>query len=225
MLAKRSSPWAVTPELFEGLSDSVCWDICQAAVRKSILAGCKIFGAGEDSIYLLVEGFAKVSSVDVDDNEVILWVNTPGQLIGSLTLAPHVTTAIAIQPSKVLVWSLHTFEMILERFPEIARIVTQIIARQTAELSNRMCEKSTAPVWFCLAATLIRLADHIGRRVNNHIEIDCTQEVLGQMIVTSVYNVNHHLCLWERQGLVARRRGVVVIKDMAALKKLCGSIR
>jgi CRP-like cAMP-binding protein len=227
---KITGPWAVTPELFEGLPDSICGNIRQAGVQKSVPAGTEIFRDGEpnDSVSLLLEGLVKVSRVDANGNEAILWLNTPGQFIGSLCLAPgssHASTAITLQPCKVVTWSLPAFEMILERFPEVTRVVEQIIARQTADLSSRVCEVSTAPFWIRLARTLVRLADQMSRRVNSHIEIDITQEMLAQLTGSTLFNVNHQLSWWEHQGLVARRRCLVVVMDMAGLKKLCGIMR
>ena len=226
---KPTSPSAITPELFDGLPDSVSQSISAAAVQRSIPVGREIFHDGEpkNSISVLLEGQAKVSWVDANGNEIILWLTSLGQFIGSLNLASgtHSSTALALQPCKVWTWSLAAFEAILDRFPQVTRNVEQIIARQTADLSNRICEISTMPLWHHLARTLVRLTEQTGRRVNGHFEIDITQEILGQMTSTTLYNVNHQLSWWERQGLVGRRRCVVVIKDIVALKKLCGIIR
>ena len=234
---KPTSPSAITPELFDGLPDSVSRSISAAAVQRSIpvwretageVTRGQIFRDGEpkNSISVLLEGQAKVSWVDANGNEVILWLTSPGQFIGSLNLAPgtHSSTAVALQPCKVWTWSLAAFEAILDRFPQVTRNVEQIIARQTADLSNRICEISTMPLWHHLARTLVRLTEQIGRSVNGHFEIDITQEILGQMTSTTFYAINHQLSWWERQGLVGRRRCVVVVKDIVALKKLCGII-
>jgi CRP/FNR family transcriptional regulator len=234
---KPTSPSAITPELFDGLPNSVIQSISAAAVQRSIpvwretageVTRGQIFRDGEprNSLSVLLEGQAKVSWVDANGNEVILWLTSPGQFIGSLNLAPgtYSSTAVALEPCKVLTWSLAAFEAILDRFPQVTRNVEQIIARQTADLSNRICEISTMPLWHHLARTLVCLTEQTGRRVNGHFEIDITQEVLGQLISTTLYTVNHQLSWWERQGLVGRRRGVVVINDIVALKKLCGII-
>ena len=225
---KPTSPSAITPELFDGLPDSVSQSISAAAVQRSIPVGREIFHDGEpkNSISVLLEGQAKVSWVDANGNEIILWLTSLGQFIGSLNLAPgtHSSTALALQPCKVLTWSLAAFEAILDRFPQVTRNVEQIIARQTADLSNRICEISTMPFWHHLARTLVRLTEQIGRSVNGHFEIDITQEILGQMTSTTFYAINHQLSWWERQGLVGHRRCVVVVKDIVALKKLCGII-
>jgi len=102
---KPTSPWAITPDLFDGLPDSVSRSISAAAVQRSIPVGRKIFRDGEpkNSISVLLEGQAKVSWVDANGNEVILWLTSPGQFIGSLNLAPgtHSSTALALQPCKV----------------------------------------------------------------------------------------------------------------------------
>jgi hypothetical protein len=40
------------------------------------------------------------------------------------------------------------------------------------------------------------------------------------MTASTVCNVNHQLAWWERQGMVARGRGAVLILDLPALEKL-----
>lgn len=217
---------AGSPELFEGLAPVDCRNILSTLPQRSFPLGQEIFRAGEpkEIIYLLLDGLARVSQVDRNGNEVILWLNIPGQVIGSLNFAPgcnHSSNARAAQSCKVAMWTLAAFESMLDRFPAVLRNVERIMARQMSELSSRICEVSTAPAWLCLGKALIRLTDQIGRQVNGHIVVELTQETLAQIIGTTVYNVNHHLSDWEVSGLVTRRRCNIVVRDLPGLKKLC----
>ena len=163
-------------ELFEGLSESASQRIPATSPPKWFAAGQEIFRAGErrEAIYVLLDGLAKVSQVDCNGNEVILWLTRPGQVIGSLNFANSCTqssSAWAVQSCSVVMWSLPAFESILEYFPAVMKNVERIIARQIVELSSRICEISTAPAWLCTGRALIRLTDQIGRRVNGHVGI------------------------------------------------------
>jgi len=100
--------------------------------------------------------------------------------------------------------------------------VQKIRARQSAELSSRICDIGTAPAWFCVGRSLIPLSEQHGQSVGGHFEIEVTQEALAQIAGTSLFNVNHQLSSWEFLGLVLRRRCTIVILDLPALKELCG---
>jgi CRP-like cAMP-binding protein len=57
--------------------------------------------------------------------------------------------------------------------------------------------------------------------VNDHFEVDVTQEALAQMTAMTFYTANRQLSEWEDQGLVLRRKYTIVIRDLPALKRLC----
>ena len=216
-------------ELFEGLSESASQRISATSPLKWFAAGREIFRAGErkEAIYVLVDGLAKVSQVDSNGNEVILWLTTPGQVIGSLNFATssrQSSSAWAVQSCSVVMWSLPAFESILQYFPSVMKNVERILERQIVELSCRICEISTAPAWLCTGRALIRLTDQIGRRVNGYVEVELTQETLAQLVGTTMYNVNHLLSDWELKGLVQRRRCAIVVRDLPGLKRLCALV-
>jgi CRP-like cAMP-binding protein len=212
--------------MFEGLPQPDLQRIMSNAIQKTFAPGQKIFRVGEPQqmVYLLLEGFAKVSQVDGDGNEVILWVSASGQNIGPLRFGDkslHDSTARAIRSCRVALWSASVFETILDRYPMLLLNIERIMVRQTSEMYDRICEISTAPTWLCLGRTLIRLTQLIGKGANRQYELDLTQECLAQMAATTVYNVNHQLSDWERQGLVETRRSLLVIRDLAGLESLC----
>jgi len=100
--------------------------------------------------------------------------------------------------------------------PDLLKTVQKILARQSAELSSRICEISTAPAWLCMGRSLIRLSEQLGESVSGHFEIDATQEALAQITGTTLFNVNHQLSSWEFLGLVLRRGCPIVIRDLPA---------
>lgn len=223
---KQGLPWRVTPELFAGLSEPMCRNIISGAYPRDIPSSEVMFTAGDPkkTIYMLIEGRVKITQVSRGGSEVILWLNTPGQIIGSLSLmagGSHSFTAQAIQASQVLVWDAAQFEAALDRHPQFLRNAQDIVARQFAELSSRIREVSTETVMPRLAHGLVRLSEQIGRRVNDHFEVDVTQEALAQMTAMTFYTANRQLSEWEDQGLVHRRKYTIVIRDLPALKRLC----
>jgi CRP-like cAMP-binding protein len=198
------------------------------AYRRDIPCGDILFRAGDPKrmIYLLTDGRVKITQVSKNGSEVILWLNTPGQIIGSLSLmagGSHSSTAEAIRDCQALLWDSPIFDGMLDRHPVFLRNVQHIIALQLSELSCRIREVSTETVLPRLAHGLIRLTDQIGRQVEDTVELDVTQEALAQMTAMTFYTANRQLSEWEEQGLVARKKYTIVIRDLPALKRLCNS--
>jgi CRP/FNR family transcriptional regulator, nitrogen oxide reductase regulator len=223
---KQALPWVTTPELFEGLAYSDGLRILSTGCHMEIPSGEVIFRAGDTTkIFLLIEGRAKVTQVTEDGREVVLWLNTPGQIIGSLNLASHIhsSTAKALRRCKVLMWDLCAFEDNIDRFPALFRNVMRIGALQMSEMSRRICEVSTEEATPRLARSLIRLSEQLGRSVNGQLEIDLTQEALAQMTGMNMFTLNRYLSEWERQQIVICQRSAVVIRDLQGLKRLCGA--
>lgn len=221
--------WAVSPlrssELFEGLSRSTRQSILSASKEEMISSGQPIFREGEpkQKILVLMKGLVKVSQLSQRGDEAIFWLNVPGEVIGSLTYlndSKYSFTALALQPCKVVMWTMPQFEAILDHFPVVLRNVWHIIARQTAELSSRICEMSTAPAEQRLAGALMRMIGRNTRNVNGYCQVNLTQEDLSSIIGTTVYTVNRLLSLWEQQGLIARQRCRIVMRDLAGLSAL-----
>jgi len=105
---RDSAPWTRSTELFEGLTDSVCEAILSTCYRGGFSPNETIYREGEpkEAIFLLAEGRVKVSQVSKKGKEVLLWLNLPGQVIGSLNLVAdgvHSSTARAVQSCKVLI--------------------------------------------------------------------------------------------------------------------------
>jgi CRP-like cAMP-binding protein len=225
---KEATSLAAAPDLFAGLPEHICRCILSSAYRRDISCGDILFRAGDSKrmIYLLTEGRVKITQVSKNGSEVILWLNTPGQIIGSLSLmadGSHSYTAEAIQDCQVLIWDSAVFEGTLERHPVFLRNVQHVIARQLSELSCRIREVSTQTVLPRLAHGLVRLTDQIGRQVADTFELDVTQEALAQMTAMTFYTANRQLSEWEEQGLVVRKKCTIVIRDLPALKRLCNS--
>jgi len=216
------------PEVFEGLSPSARLSILSASHEEEFSSGQQIFRQGEprQKIFLLKQGLVKVSQLSQSGDEVILWLNVAGEVIGSLNyLTPtYSSTALTVQSCRVVMWRLPAFEAILDRFPVLLRNVQFIMARQLDELFSRICEASTASTEVCLAHALIRMTDRIGRRVNDHYEVDLAQETLALMIGRSPFYVNRLLAMWERQGLLVPGRCRTVILDLAGLKDFAAKI-
>ena len=224
--AIEKSPSLEMSELFADLPSSVCTEIIATARPRDYECRQVMFLAGDSvkETLLLTDGRAKIIQLAEGGSEVILRFTVPGEVIGELGLAPgsrHSSTAQALQDCKALVWGETTFEPILERFPILQRNAKRILVRQLDELERRFCEIATEMASPRLAHALVRLLDQIGHKVNNHVEINVSQEALAQMTAMTSSTVSRLLTNWESQGLLRVRREVIEIHSVLRLLGLC----
>ena len=214
------------PELFAGLSEPDCTEVLSSASFREYLYQDVIVWAGDrvKEVLLLVLGRVKVTQFTKDGLEVILRLNTPGEIVGVPSMDPrstHGSTAQAMRACNVLVWDAAAFAEALLEFPILGRNVAAMVAQRIVEMENRFCELSTVRVAPRLALTVVRLLDQVGRHVNGHVEIDVSQEVLAQMTAMTTSTVSRLLGKWEEQGVVQVRRAGLVIHNVPGLQFLC----
>jgi CRP/FNR family transcriptional regulator, nitrogen oxide reductase regulator len=224
--AEKNYPLVARSELFAGLPSSVCTNILSTARAMDFRSRQVIYFAGDqiEQIFLLIDGRVKITQFSERGTEVILRLCIPGEVISELALVPgsrHSTTAQVAQDCNVLAWDSPTFESAVERFPDLRCNVKRILEQRLHDLERRFCEVSTETVAPRLAHGLARLLDQIGRKVNSHVEINVSQEALGQMTSMASFTVCRILTNWESQGLLKLRREVIEIHNVPGLLGLC----
>jgi len=171
-------------------------------------------------VLLLLEGRIKKSQFSENGQEVILRLVVPGETISVPTLLPgskHSSAVQALQDCKVLAWESATFHAMVERFPALQENVELILLSRLDDLTQRFCEVSSNATSPRLAISLAYLVDRIGERVEEHIELRVSQEILGQMTGMTLNSVWRLLSIWKGQGIVKLRRGVVEIHNLPRL--------
>lgn len=213
-------------ELFAGLPSFVSKEVVSSARPKNFASGDVMHFAGDPirRVLLLTDGRVKKSHLSESGREVILRLTVPGEVVSELALVPggtHSSTAQALQDCKVLAWESATFEAALECFPNLRRNAKRILDRRLAELERRFCEVSTGTASPRLANGLVNLLGQIGHRVNGHIEIDVSQEAMGQMTAMTPSSVCRLLAMWEGHGVVKLRKEIIEVHSVPGLLELC----
>jgi CRP/FNR family transcriptional regulator, nitrogen oxide reductase regulator len=208
--------------LFLGLPSADCASIVATAQKKSFLRRQTIFSEGSPirQILLLLSGCVKVSQFGQSGTEVILRLNGPGEIVGSLASLTHVdhcSTAQTLALSSALVWESACFDTVLNRFPIVWRNITRILEDRLQDMDQRFREISTEKVSPRLSSQLVRLMNQVGQRVNGHVEISLSREEMAQLTGTTLFTVSRLLCQWEVLGIVNVRRGGVLVRDLPAL--------
>jgi CRP-like cAMP-binding protein len=222
----KNSSLVTSCQLFAGLPSSVCTNIVSTAHTKGFPCRERLYFAGDQikQVFLLTDGRVKITQCAKDGTEVILRLCIPGEVISERALVPggrHSSTAQALQDCKVLAWDSVTFEAALERFPVLRCNVKRIVEQRLEQLERRFYEVSTEMAAPRLAHQLVRLLKQIGHKVNGHLEINVTQEVLAQMASMTPEVTCRLLKNWENQQFLRLRRNAIEIRSVPGLLGAC----
>jgi CRP-like cAMP-binding protein len=215
-------------ELFAGVSSLIAEEVVSKARPGTYAAGEAMYLMGDPitQVLLLTDGCVKKSQLSESGIEVVLRLTAPGEIISEHALGSgttHASTAQALQDCTVLAWESATFFAALRSFPDLRRNAQHILENRLAELSRRFWEVSTKAASPRLANGLVHLLEQIGRQVDGHIEINVTQEVLGQMTALTSTEVCRQLAILKKQGIVRLQRGTIEIHSVPDLMSICAA--
>ncbi len=213
-------------ELFEGIPSADVERVVSIARPVEFALGEVVYLADDpiNQVFLLTQGCVKKSQFSENGQEVVLRLAVAGEMISEPTLfsgGKQSSSVLAIQNSKALAWELANFNAALKCFPDLRRNVGRILESRLAELSRRYWEVSTKTASPRLANGLLYLADQIGERVDDHVEIKVSQEILGRMTGMNSFSVCRLLSKWRAQGIIRLRRETIEIHSVPNLLSLC----
>ena len=124
-----------TVPLFSLLDDDETAVLAAQVDHKTFAARERIYKGGEPShhAYVLISGKVRVTTVDEDQQEVVVDEPQPGDFFGfasMLNQTPHQTTAIALEPSDCLEISRDDIQTLLEQKPHAGMDLLTTLGRQ-----------------------------------------------------------------------------------------------
>ena len=174
-----------------------------------VTQGSYFFHQGEPAtrFYILLSGQARLTQVNVDGNQVILYHFGLGDGLGiivALSNMNYPASAEAIENCQALSWDTETTQRLMLQHPQISFNGMKIIANRFSWLQDRYQEMATQRVEQRIAQTLLRLTWQFGRRVDEGIIIDMalSRQDLAEMTGTNIYNVSRILSKWEQNELI-----------------------
>jgi len=214
--------------LFLNISKTDCREIVSSARKQEYSRRETIHFEGDPvrQVVLLTSGCAKIVQFGPNGTEVILRLNGPGEVVGTLAFCSqerHVSMAQALSASTALVWDVTAFDSISKKFPVLRRNAMHILCNRLKELEERFREISTEKVAARLSHEIVRLLHQVGRRVNGAVEISLSREELAQLIGTTLFTVSRLLSDWDERGIVSARREAVSVHNLEALVALSES--
>ena len=213
-------------QFFEGLSARDLESLAKGCRWRRYTAGQQIIGHQDDTsdVYFVVSGSVRVIIYSASGKEVMFRDLGPGKIVGELSAIDgeaRSASVIALTRSVLAAMPADRFHRVLQDHPEVARRIMAYLVGLIRRLSDRVVEFSVLAVKNRIHAELLRLARDRGFDNNTAVIAPApTHAEIASRVSTHREAVTRELNTLARDGLIERRRGKMVIRDVARLARL-----
>ncbi len=212
--------------MFQGIPSSELERLVKRFRWRRYHAGQQIISHLDDStdVFLIIEGMVRVIIYSATGKEVTFRDIKAGQYFGELAAIdglPRTASIVALNDSVIASMSADIFWEILRAYPDAAARLVKNLASSVRTLTERVFEFSALAVRNRIHAELLRLArDHMTGENIAVIRPAPTHAELSSRISTTREAVTRELNQLSRDGLVERRSGALVVRDVEQLVHL-----
>jgi CRP/FNR family cyclic AMP-dependent transcriptional regulator len=204
---------------FGGLQPPALEAIAALCVPRHLDAGETLFLKGDegDALYAVRRGRIRIATGTEAGRRLTLNLLGAGDVFGEVALLDgrsRTADAIAAEPSELFMVYRRDFVDLLERQPQVAMRIIELLCERIRWMSDRMEETALLPLPARLAQRLLAMCDDYGA------ELDISQEELAVFVCASRERVNRQLQTWRRQGFVDLGRNHIRVLDRAQLDQV-----
>lgn len=203
----------------EGLSPSEREAILSAATPRQLPAKSIVVEQGRpgNHLFLLTIGRARNFLITETGEKLLLNWLAPGDIFGAYAgLATPLPSPFGVETVKdcnALAWDRATVRRLVTRYPRLLDNGLLIAASYLSWLLAAHEALICHPAQQRLAQVLVVLAQRIGQRVSGGVELDVTNEELAHSANVTSFTVSRLMTDWQRQGVVVKDRGKVVLRS------------
>ena len=207
----------VRSRFLQGLAPFERAAILKAATPHRFPANSVVLDQGHPAnhLFLVITGRARHFFITENGTKILLNWLVPGDTFGGYTVlatpASYLVSTETVKDSGVLMWDRSTIRSLVARYPRL--------------LDNGLLTASDYLAWYLaanvaltchsarqrLARVLVSLARGIGEKVSGGMELDFTNEELANAANVTLFTASRILNQWQRQGLVVKSRGKVLL--------------
>lgn len=187
--------------------------------------GDQVFVEGDraENFFTVVEGRVKVVKGTPDGKSIILEIFGPGDPVGAVAVyedMPYPATAVAMESTTCLRLPKREFYGLLERRPSLVRGLLLAMTHRLVLLTNRLAERTGGRVETRFARLFLKLADDIGRPVDDGVLIPMplSRQDLADLLGTTVETSIRIMSRWGKVGLVETRKEGFLVGNVEALE-------
>jgi CRP/FNR family transcriptional regulator, cyclic AMP receptor protein len=193
------------------------------------VASCRrrtvLFRKGDPGTNMMVvlRGRVKVCTHSEDGKELVLNLFSQGDVFGEIALldgADRTADAVTIDDCDLLVLERRDFLPFLRSHPDACLKLMAVLCQKLRQTSELLEEALFLEGPSRLAKRLVHLAEAFGSPVSDGVQINLqlSQQQLGNMVGMSRESMNKHLRQWREEDLIRIRDGYYVITDLEALQ-------
>lgn len=210
-----------TVPLLEGLSAESRRRLAEACAEKTVAKGKVVFMEGDpaDELYIVMEGAVVEHVSGPNDLEMAVKERRPGDYFGEtgmLVGEPHFVTAIAAQPSVLVVIPRNEFLARVKQEPSIS----QFIMRTLAHRLRLSAKHAVAYAYLDASARLAYLVLSLEEDEGGSGKVSHSQEDLAQRCGLARQTVARILGEWREAGWIKTGRGSLSGIDRKALGQI-----
>ena len=216
--------------LLNGLSEDQQRELLAAGSPRSLKPRDVLGAQGEpaESIALVQVGHLKLGQVNADGAETLVRFIGPGDCYGAIALSPgkrFPVSAVAVEPSRVLVWPRMAIVGLAERIPQIRLNLFEEVTRRMGGVLSAVQDLAAERAPVRIARALLRVAEHGGEQSPQGIRIvhPITRQEIADLTGTTLFTVSRLMSKWESDGLLRTGRGAVTIVDPEGLERAASS--
>jgi CRP/FNR family transcriptional regulator, nitrogen oxide reductase regulator len=204
--------------LFKGLGNDEI-QIIRAAAAKRTFEESQIIKSAEDPafhLFLIEVGSVDYSIVTSDGREILLRRLVPGNAFGYAALLTdpqgYLGTAKAVQKTETLVWGHQVARQVAVAYPRLVENALHAALHYLALYAKRHIRLVSNTAQEKLAYALADLGSRTGHVLPAGVEVGIKNEDLASLADVSFFTVSRILGAWERQNVVSKSRGKVLIR-------------
>lgn len=212
---------------FRRLSADDIPNVAAVFQQRHYAAGEPIYHAGDEANRLLIvaAGMVRINRPTLDGQDVLLDFAAPGAVFGSLQVlgdATYADEATALTGSCILQATPEAFQGLLTDYPAAALATLEFVAQRLRDAHSTIEGLSAYPVARRVAATLLNLADRVGRQREGDVLIDMplSRQDLADMTGATVETVSRVISDLRGRGMISSGRRWVAIVDRPPLERI-----
>jgi CRP-like cAMP-binding protein len=204
-------------QLFSGLQEHEIKIIKDAATRREFEASRILVTANEPANRLFLVGMGCVDYYVTNEagQDILLRRLAPGDVFGQASLLSkpigYIGTAKAVHQVRVLEWKSPEIRQLAKSYPQLVENALRTVLRYLALYAKRHMRLVSNTAQERLACALSSVGSRTGHAVPSGVEVDIKNEDLASLADVSFFTASRILKGWDRDGVVEKTRGKVVI--------------
>ena len=205
-------------QLFSGLQENEIKAIKDAATRREFKTSRILVRSNEiaNRLFLIERGLLDYYVANEAGQDILLRRLVAGDVFGQASFLSrpigYLGTAKAVEHTYVLEWKDRVIRQLAKTYPQLVENALRTVLRYLALYARRHIRLVTNTAQERLACALSSLGSRTGHAVLGGVEVDIKNEDLASLADVSFFTASRILKGWDRNGVVKKSRGKVVIR-------------